>query len=292
MHSGDETLVREYLTRLHLKGRSPRTITEYRRRLTRLADSLEASFQEATPDDLLRWRTGLQHSDTTISAYANTARTFFAWLARTGRIEQSPADDLPIPARRRGIPRPISEDDLDYAIENAPHRIRPWLVLAAYAGLRAQEIAYITRQDLLNTYRPPMIHVSEEMAKGSKEAMVPLIPYVWSELQAYGLPRRGYLFLRARGSGPNSPKTVSNIASEYLHECGFDETLHQLRHFFGTSVLETSGGNIRVAQEALRHSSVSSTMVYTAVQPRDAVRAVLLIQPQERRRRRAAEGGG
>lgn len=290
MMTGDESLIGAYIERLRLKGRSARTCQEYARRIRRLAICLEdRDLTDATPDDLLRWRIGLALSDNSIVAYTNTIRAFYAWLERSERLPASPAEDLPIPRARRGLPRPIGEDDLDYAIDNAPRRIRAWLVLAAYAGLRAQEIAYLRREDLLNTYRPPMIHVSELMAKGSRQRLVPLVPYAWSELQAYGLPRRGFVFLRLRGAGPNTPKTISNLSNRYLHDCGFDETLHQLRHFYGTEMLETSEGNLRVVQDMMGHASPATTAVYAAVRPSDAVRAALLIQPAERRRRRAEE---
>ncbi len=289
MGHGDELLVSEYIERLRLKGRSHRTQREYARRIRRLMIWLDKPLTEATSHDLMRWRTELACCGNSIIAYVNTVKAMYAWLERQGHVPTSPARDLPAPKRRIGLPRPIGEDDLDYAIEHAPMRVRPWLVLAAYAGLRAQEIAYLTREDILNTWRPPMIRVTELMGKGAKVRMVPLVPYAWSELQAYGLPRRGYLFLRLRGTGPNRPATISNVANAYLHDCGFQETLHQLRHFYATEMLETSGGNLRVVQDVLGHASPSTTSIYTAVRPVDAVRAALQIQPAERRRRRAAE---
>lgn len=289
MRSGNESLISDYIDQLKLKDRSPRTRHEYARRLRQLAAWLDAPLTDAVQDDLLRWRVSLDHSNATIVAYVNTVRGFYDHLRRRGLVPVSPAEEIPVPRPPRGLPRPIGEEDLDYAIEHAPKRIRPWLVLAAYEGLRAQEIAYLRREDLLNTRRPPMLHISEEMAKGSREGLIPLLPYVWSELQAAGLPRRGYVFRRLRGSGPNRPKTISNLASAYLHDIGMDETLHQLRHFFGTSILETSGGNLRVAQDLLRHRSPATTAIYTAVRPRDTLQAALAIQPAERRRRRAAE---
>lgn len=289
MASGDEKLIGAYIERLRQKGRRARTRQEYARRLRQLSIHLPDGLDNATPDDLLEWRAGLTLCDNTVVAYCNTVRGFYAWMERSGRVPEAPTKDLPVPPARKGVPRPIGEDDLDYAIDNAPDRVRPWLVLAAYEGLRAQEIAYLRREDLLNTHRPPMLHVSEEMAKGGREDVIPLVPYVWAELQAYGLPRRGYVFKRLRGSGPNRPATVSNVANAYLHDIGIDETLHQLRHHFGTSVLETAGGNLRVAQDLLRHRSLATTAIYTAIRPREALAAALAIQPAERRRRRAAE---
>lgn len=59
----------------------------------------------------------------------------------------------------------------------------------------------------------------------------------------------------------------------YLHALDIPETLHQLRHRFGTNVLKATG-NLRVAQEALRHESPVSTAIYTLVDVADVRDAV------------------
>lgn len=290
MTDTDISHISDYIDHLRLRGRAPRTLREYSRGLRALAEWLAPTeLTQATREDLSRWRSGLTVTDQTVLNYATPVRGFYAWLTRYEHIDRDPALGLPLPPTRRGLPRPISDADLDYAIDAAPRRIRPWLVLAAYAGLRAKEITYLRREDVLNTGRPPAIRVTTLMGKGSRERLVPLSPYVWSELQAHGLPRRGFIFLRERGHGPNTPSRVSNLANAHLRACGLDETLHQLRHWFGTETLESSGGHLRVVQELLGHASPSTTAVYAAIRPSDAVRAVMLIQPAERGRRRAAD---
>jgi integrase/recombinase XerD len=52
---------------------------------------------------------------------------------------------------------------------------------------------------------------------------------------------------------------------------------HQLRHWYGTNVLLAAGGNLRVAQELLRHANLNATAIYTRVtsdQQADAVVAL------------------
>jgi len=57
---------------------------------------------------------------------------------------------------------------------------------------------------------------------------------------------------------------VSHLCNDHLHSLGINSTLHKLRHRFGTQVLRVSG-NLRHAQEALRHRSITSTQIYTQV---------------------------
>jgi site-specific recombinase XerC len=58
---------------------------------------------------------------------------------------------------------------------------------------------------------------------------------------------------------------------------GLPASLHQARHWYGTNVLRSSGGNLRVAQELLRHASPATTAGYTfitSIERADAVAAL------------------
>ncbi len=74
--------------------------------------------------------------------------------------EQRPARRLPRPKLPRMLPRPMSERDLKRAIGNADGRVRVWLVLAGYAGLRCIEIAALYRHDILDGGGPARAHRS------------------------------------------------------------------------------------------------------------------------------------
>jgi integrase/recombinase XerC len=186
-----------------------------------------------------------------------------------------PDIDVPLPKARKGRPRPISEEQLRVAILNAPRRIRPWLVLAALAGLRCAEIAGLRREDLLDTADEPVIIV---MGKGRKERIVPLSPQLWRELVDYGLPRRGIVFLRRDGQrGQNDPKLVSQLANAYLKSVGVNETLHQLRHRFATQAYAVHK-DLRVVQELMGHADPATTARYAEYCKKAAISTVHGIQ--------------
>ena len=46
---------------------------------------------------------------------------------------------------------------------------------------------------------------------------------------------------------------------------GVPGSAHSLRHFYGTQTLRSSGGNLRVTQELMRHASPATTAIYTKV---------------------------
>jgi integrase/recombinase XerC len=277
-------IITTYQTWLRQRGRSNRTQALYGEILIWLAYWLHTThgtdLLAATADQLTAWRTGLQVEPDTITQYVGAIAGFYKWAARGGRIDADPAWDIPIPRRTRGGPRPIGAETLRAAIEEAPPRIRPLLILAAYCGLRACEIAVLRREDIHDTAARPYLRIH---GKGDKWRMVPLTPYVWGELLAAGLPRRGPVFRRADGGrGGNTAQRISALCNEYLHDHDIEETLHQLRHFFATATY-AAVRDLRVVQELMGHSNISTTQGYAAYSDDVAVQAVHAITPTHHR---------
>ena len=80
-----------------------------------------------------------------------------------------------------------------------------------------------------------------------------------------------YLFPSLRRNSRNghiAVKTVFNIAKKYLQQVSDDEKLspHSLRHTFATHMLN-NGADLMAIKDLLGHSSLSSTQVYTHLQP-------------------------
>jgi integrase/recombinase XerC len=229
----------------------------------------------ATPADLAAWRAGLTVGDRAVVGYCGHVREFYAHAVTRGLIAVNPAEGLPLPSLPRGIPRPISEDDLEAALAAADARVRPWLVLAAWAGLRAKEIALLRRDRVLDTARSPALIIARDATKGRHERVIPMSAFVLAELRLAGLPASGWVFPRHDGKrGPNAPWLVSQLASQCLHDSGSDATLHQLRHRYATELYEASGHDLRIVQEMLGHKSPAATSVYTAYNRAGAAAAV------------------
>jgi integrase len=264
--SPSQLAVARHLDHLRQRGLAPSTIYQRRRALARLDAVLTVPLLDAGPAELAAWRAGLTTgAEATVSTYACHVREFYAWALAEGLIYINPAAGLP--RLRRLLPRPIAEKDLFAALAAAPRRVRPWLVLAGWAGLRAKEIALLRRQNILDTAAPPVLIVAADAttAKGSRERVVPLSGFVLGELHAYGLPAAGWVFRRGDNRpGPNEPRTISHLANAHLHACGIAATLHQLRHRFGTQAYRESGRDLRVVQELLGHASPSTTVGYAA----------------------------
>jgi integrase len=266
--------VTAHLEWMRQRGLSPTTIVYRRRLLTRLAGELPKPILAATPRDLARWRGGLTLSPATVLHYVSHAASFYNWAVAARLITVNPAAGLPVPKAPHAIPRPIAEDDLMLAVQSAPSRIRPWLILAGWCGLRAQEIARLRGEDIHTHTTPPVLVVTVHAAKGNRERTVPLSAFVLAELAAARVPSRGWAFTRLDDRpGPNAAWVVSQLSSAHLHACGIPASLHQLRHRFGTSLYQQTH-DLRLVQEMLGHADPATTAGYAAWDRSGAMAAV------------------
>src|SRR5258708_1972844 len=216
----------------------------------------------ATAGDLAAWRASLAVGGHAVVVYCAHVAGFYDFAVTRGIIDSNPAAGLPVPSPPRGVPRPVSEEDLAAALACASGRVRPWLVLAGWAGMRAKEIALLKRDCVLDTAASPAILIARNATKGRRERLIPMSQFVLDELRLAGLPSHGYVFPRHDGRpGPNTPWLISQLAGRALHESGSSATLHSLRHRFASQLYQQTR-DIRLVQEMLGHASPATTAVY------------------------------
>lgn len=185
-------------------------------------------------------------------------RTYYSHLVSiyAWRGGPNPVSDIKPPPSPRPRPRPLSEDELTRALGVAHDRTRAFLLLGYLAGLRAHETAKIHGRDV--TADGLYIY-----GKGGRGEMVPTHPLLWDLAQSH--PRDGYWFPSPQaGHDHITAGTVTRAVSRLFRSLGIEGSSHRARHSFGTSLLR-SGANLRVVQELMRHSSLSTTAAYLAV---------------------------
>lgn len=258
----DTMSMTDHLEWLRLRALRESTIISRRNCLRRLHRYLGFDPITASRDDLTAWQRSLSLTPTGMANEVYHVIQFYRWAFEHERIPTLPTTRLVIPKTPRHLPRPIAEYPLRQAIVGAPLRIRPWLVLAAYAGLRACEVARLQRNEVMDRANPPVLVIAD--GKGGKQRVVPLGPAVLAELQRHGLPSRGAVFPRGDGRpGCNTPQRISAMANDYLHGAGIPDTFHSLRHRFGSQTYEMTQ-DLRLVQELLGHSDPSTTAGYVA----------------------------
>lgn len=229
------------------------------------------SADEATQDDVQAYLDSRRLAPR--SRYTNISHlhAFYVWGMNAELLAHDPTARIVRPRLRQGLPRPIADADLMMAFEAADARMRSWLCLAAYEGLRCQEIAGIERQDVLDTQSPPLLIVSH--GKGGQQRVLPLNAETELALRSYGMPRAGRLYLLDNGR-PITPTRVSQLINRFLHGLGIDSTAHTLRHWFGTRVYADTGHDLLATQQFLGHASPVTTSVYARFSFGEAAHAV------------------
>ncbi|MCB4209154.1 tyrosine-type recombinase/integrase [Arthrobacter sp. UM1] len=168
-----------------------------------------------------------------------------------------PMDRVPRVKRPRLVPRPITAADISRLVESSRRLTRVKILLAALAGLRVHEIAKIRGEDIDLDARTLTVE-----GKGGHIALIPLHPQLVEIAQ--GMPRIGFWFPSETRRGHVHARAVGKAIQRAIDRAGADGTPHQLRHWYGSSLL-ASGADLRTVQELMRHVSIQSTQIYTLV---------------------------
>lgn len=292
----DSLLLRLHLRQLTSAGKARNTIRARESVIGLVSQHLDPTglnpraLVHATAIDLVEWQGTLDGlAPASVSKYVMHTQHYYAWLVRPMRvIPESPASDLLRPVVKRGLPRPISDEQLAFALDACVDRMLfAWLVLGAYAGLRAFDIAALRTDDLLLSGATPFLRVK---GKGGTEKLVAVGRRVVDAVASYTLGR-GWMFTYEDGRHI-SAKVIDERINRYLARLGIPCTFHQLRHFFGTKTYELTE-DLLYTQMQMRHADATSTQIYTLVDQAKHPEAIAALDAelgerlQMRERRRA-----
>jgi tyrosine recombinase XerC len=268
---------------LETRGASPNTIRAYRADLRGLAAWASGRGREPGTiayRDLRLYAAALSESGlarASVRRKLAAARSFHAHLVQTDRASQNPAELLPSPKRDSRLPRTLGRDQVASLLDRIPARTpleirdRALFEIAYSCGLRAEEIVGLDLGDI--DFDSETVRVT---GKGRKTRVLPIGEPAQRAAQRYletarpALSSRrdeAALFLSVRGRRLG-PSDVRRRLSKWVREAAVAGHVspHTLRHSFATHLLE-GGADLRSIQELLGHSSVSTTQIYTRVEP-------------------------
>jgi len=286
------------------KGRRPNTLAAYRRDLAAYESWLEArkedlpSVDEGTLAEYVAHLGQAHLAPATVARALVTVRSLHRFMAQEGLAAQSPAAMLRPPPVPRGLPKALSEEEVERLLASVtgtgPVACRDRAVLEVLygTGMRISELTGLSLSDL--AIEDQLVRV---VGKGNRERLVPLGRYARQALAAWLAPggrpalvparwaRRGAaeaLFLNLRG-GRLTRQGAWALVRAYGHRAGLDGRLtpHVLRHSCATHLLD-HGADIRVVQEVLGHASIGTTQVYTKVSAERLRLAYLASHPRAR----------
>lgn len=281
------------------RGLSKNTIAAYARDLAQAAAFFAkaggASWRAVSPAQAASWLHALSAGDYTATSLARKL-TALRMLARFLVREKIRDDDftalLTGPKLGRKIPSTLSETEVARLLA-APTggdaralRDRALLELFYSSGLRVSELAALMLQQI--DLEHGFIRI---FGKGAKERVVPVGGQALVALQTYLASGRPLLVKPKTGSqfflNP-SGKALSRVAlwmivKKHAQRAGITKNVkpHALRHSFATHLL-TGGADLRAIQEMLGHASISTTQIYTAVEPQRLVDHHAKFHPRNR----------
>jgi site-specific recombinase XerD len=204
-------------------------------------------------------------------------RSFYGALLRAGRVEANPAELVSRPKVDRKLPRVLTREEMQTLLDRIPTRTplemrdRAMLELAYSCGLRAEEVVSLDLDS--PDFEGERLRVT---GKGSKTRLVPMGEPAQAALRGYlDRGRRALLgagdesaLLVSKSGRRLHPSDVRRRLQRWVREAAIAGGVspHALRHSFATHLLE-GGADLRSIQELLGHSSLSTTQVYTQVEP-------------------------
>jgi site-specific recombinase XerD len=256
---GGFTILEQWEIYMRGAGRSERTISETLGLLERLERFSGRRVENVTALDISRFLGRRRLKQNSRAAYYGYIHSFYRWWGEHGGANT--AARLPRPKAPKGVPRPITDEQLSHLLAIRMHnRTRVMILLAAFAGLRVHEIAKIRGEDVDPTARTLRV-----TGKGNVTATLPLHPLLVEA--AKGMPMRGWWFPgNSRRAGlPIRSRGVVDIVGDAMLRAGIpDGTAHRLRHWYGTKLVG-EGADLRTVQTLLRHANLSTTAIYTQV---------------------------
>lgn len=269
-----------FLSHLDLeRGLSEHTRSSYRYDILQFMELTKVqAFEAVTKRDTEVWQNALLSLKPTSRARKLVSlRRFFEFLIKKNILSRNPLEHAVVPKLQRTLPHTLTLNDIQHlqgsTVLSTPNglRDRAMISLMYGCGLRVSEVCNLSLQAIF--LNEGFLKI---FGKGSKERLVPLGSVAQAHLEAWlvhGRPKfakknsQSFVFLSQRG-GAISRKTFWVHLKRYARDIGLKMPVkpHLLRHTFATHLL-CNGADLRSIQAMLGHSDISTTQIYTHLNP-------------------------
>ena len=265
------------------QGKSQNTIQSYMRDLKKFVTFINeqelVEINNINKDTIQLYIISLNKAGfaaSTTNRMISTLKNFFHYLIREQKMDHNPMDLIQGAKNRKHLPKTLSSKEIDRLLEapdtetNNGIRDRAILEVMYASGLRVSELTHLKMNEL---------HLElgfiQTIGKGDKERIIPIgeealfwiRKYLEEVYPVYSKKSTDstILFLTQRGKQFTRQGIWKNL-KKYVNLAGIDHEVspHILRHSFATHLLE-NGADLRMVQELLGHSDISTTQIYTHV---------------------------
>lgn len=265
------------------RGLSKNTIAAYRRDLEkflRFLKNKDESLKDLESEEITSFASELRKSGMSASSVARhivAIRSLYAFLSKDQGF-MNVAKEISPPKIPKRLPKALSIADVEKMIGSngdsvAGIRNRALIEVLYATGARVSEIVQLNIGDISKSDGQTM--TVKVRGKGGKERLVPIGRYAQEAIDHYLVRSRpallknrqeDALFLNENRGSRLSRQSAWQIVMSAAERAGIEREIspHALRHSFATHLLD-GGADIRVVQELLGHSSVTTTQIYTLV---------------------------
>jgi len=239
-------------------------------------DPSEADAEDGDAEDVEEGRDAHKLSHKTMARVISSVHSFFKFLRLEGIREDDPSELIETPKQERKLPDVLAPEAVDRFLasidESTPNglRDRALFELIYSCGLRVSEAATLAFDGLFLEEK-----VVRVLGKRRKERIIPFGDDAAAALARYLSEARPLLakgsrsdrvFLNRAGKGI-SRKGIWKRFDLIRQSAGVEAKVHTFRHSFATHLL-AGGADLRTVQELLGHTDISTTQIYTHVEPR------------------------
>ena len=229
------------------------------------------NIENPTREDILGFREHIKKhlSVSTVNTYMISVRNFFKWLEYSGIYKNITENVKGVKIGETHRKEPLTKEQCQEMLNNVKNsRERVIFLLATTCGLRANELVNIRLEDFKLKQGKVCLYVLGKDRDFKEDFVIidtQVYKYIQEYIQEYNIT--DYLFVSSSNNnnkGQLTTKTIRLIVKSMLKRIGIDSdeySLHSLRHTFATLSLK-NGQDIRSVQQALRHKSLSTSMIY------------------------------
>ena len=298
----NENLINDFIDYLRFERRlSKNTIVSYQRDLEKYRFFLNLSkikeILNVSNDQILYFLEFLYktQNSSSVSRILSTLRTFYKYLVRDGKIQKNPFSSIKNPKQPKKILEILDEQEVRKFLESIPSssylelRDKAMFELLYSCGMRVSEIVDLKLSDI--DFDEGLIRF---IGKGNKERITPVGDSAKDCLEKYIRAAR-YNLERERKSenvflNRNGQKITRQgfwkILKKYAGKANVSKNLypHLFRHSYATHMLER-GADLRIVQELLGHSNISTTEIYTNINKKHVKETYFKYHPRDKEKR-------
>lgn len=215
----------------------------------------------------LRWLELKDFSKKSVARKISSCRAFFRYIFREGKVKLNPFEHILSPKLGKRLPSFLYPEEVIKLLnavnlkqKNGPRDLAI-LELIYASGMRVGEVAKL-RADNVDLESGEVL----VQGKGDKERIVLIGSHAISSIKKYleARPADDKTLFLGRTRSKLTSRSMERMIRKYARKAGITKrvTPHTLRHSFATHLLN-GGADLKIVQELLGHSSLSTTQIYT-----------------------------